>query len=173
MTHVVAADGSVHAVRSNPAVTEALLREVLLWMREGASSTDVITRLRQRTVPIGYSFHPRTPGKLPIPPIGHYFNVMSCKQVRLKLLWRWQFHTGAAALQASHTGVGEGVPFSTHIYVPETHPVTNMPFHEREDEGHVCKVHAVWYQRVRQYSLCRDDLGKKWRLYSICTLVLR
>ena len=29
------------------------------------------------------------------------------------------------------------------------------------------------YQRVRQYSLCRDDLGKKWRPYSICTLVLR
>ena len=32
------------------------------------------------------------------------------------------------------------------------------------------------YQRVRQYSLIdlgNDDLGKKWRPYSICTFVLR
>ena len=46
----------------------------------------------------------------------------------------------------------------------------------------ICYLLADWiamvtdqsvYQRVRQYSLCRDDLGKKWLLYSICTLVLR
>ncbi len=30
-----------------------------------------------------------------------------------------------------------GVPFRTHLYVPEKHPVTNAVFHEREDEGHV------------------------------------
>ena len=32
------------------------------------------------------------------------------------------------------------VPFRSHIYVPETHPLTSMPFHEREDETHVFKV---------------------------------
>lgn len=32
------------------------------------------------------------------------------------------------------------VSFHQHIYVPETHPVTGMPFHEREDEAHVFKV---------------------------------
>lgn len=33
-----------------------------------------------------------------------------------------------------------GVPFRTHIYVPEVHPLTHCPFHEREDEAHVFKV---------------------------------
>ena len=33
-----------------------------------------------------------------------------------------------------------GVPFRHHLYVPETHPITNTPFCEREDEAHVLKV---------------------------------
>ena len=32
------------------------------------------------------------------------------------------------------------VPFRTHLYVPEKHPVTQRDFHEHEDEGHVFKV---------------------------------
>ena len=35
---------------------------------------------------------------------------------------------------------GKGVPFRTHAYVPEIHPVTSSPFQEREDEAHVLKV---------------------------------
>ena len=34
------------------------------------------------------------------------------------------------------------VPFTTHLYIPETHPLTRATFHECEDEGHVFKVHA-------------------------------
>ncbi len=34
----------------------------------------------------------------------------------------------------------QGVPFKTHMYVPEVHPLTEEEFHEREDEGHVFKV---------------------------------
>lgn len=34
----------------------------------------------------------------------------------------------------------KGVPFQTHLYVPEVHPVTKMTFCEREDEAHVPKV---------------------------------
>lgn len=34
----------------------------------------------------------------------------------------------------------KGVPFRTRAYVPETHPLTGEPFHEREDEAHVFKV---------------------------------
>ena len=37
----------------------------------------------------------------------------------------------------------KGVPFKTHLYVPEKHPVTQTQFHEREDEGHVFKVYAI------------------------------
>lgn len=34
----------------------------------------------------------------------------------------------------------KGVPFRSHIYVPEVHPTTKCPFHEREDEAHIFKV---------------------------------
>jgi hypothetical protein len=34
----------------------------------------------------------------------------------------------------------EGVPFRTHLYVPEVHAITKEYFLEREDEGHVFKV---------------------------------
>ena len=34
----------------------------------------------------------------------------------------------------------EGVPFCSHAYVPEDHPLTGVAFHEREDETHVFKV---------------------------------
>ena len=35
------------------------------------------------------------------------------------------------------------VPFKSHIYVPEVHPLTDLMFCEREDEGHVLKVLMV------------------------------
>ena len=34
----------------------------------------------------------------------------------------------------------QGVPFRTHLYVPEVHPLTGTSFCEREDEAHVLKV---------------------------------
>ncbi len=37
----------------------------------------------------------------------------------------------------------EGVPFCSHLYVPEVHPETGAEFHEREDEGHVFKVRVA------------------------------
>lgn len=33
-----------------------------------------------------------------------------------------------------------GIPFRTHLHVPEAHPDTGTVFLEREDEGHVLKV---------------------------------
>ena len=35
-----------------------------------------------------------------------------------------------------------GVPFRTHLYVPEVHPDSGTVFLEREDEGHVLKVYT-------------------------------
>lgn len=54
--------GSVCAKRMNPGVSEELLRKIHSWRREGASDKDVIIRLRQRTVPDGYSYHTWIPG---------------------------------------------------------------------------------------------------------------
>ena len=35
----------------------------------------------------------------------------------------------------------DGIPFRTYLHVPEVHPETGTTFFEREDEGHVLKVH--------------------------------
>ena len=35
----------------------------------------------------------------------------------------------------------KGVPFRTHLHVPEEHPLTGSLFCEREDEGNVFKVY--------------------------------
>ena len=51
------------AKRNNPAVSKELLEEILSWKIEGASNIDVITRLRQRTVPRGYEYHSWIPGR--------------------------------------------------------------------------------------------------------------
>ena len=48
-----------------------------------------------------------------------------------------------AQLEFSHTidkWDQDGVPFKTHLYVPEVHPLTGHEFCERGDEGHVFKV---------------------------------
>lgn len=38
----------------------------------------------------------------------------------------------------------KGVPFRTYLYVPETHPLTEKEFHEREDFAHVLKVNVQY-----------------------------
>ena len=38
-----------------------------------------------------------------------------------------------------------GIPFKSHLYVPETDSVTNMEFQEREDHNHVLKVSIMKY----------------------------
>lgn len=47
----------------------------------------------------------------------------------------------------------KGVPFRSHIYVPEIHPVTECEFHEREDEGHVFKVKLTSFSHSRSLTL--------------------
>lgn len=52
----------VVAVRPNPAVSVEVLAEILKWKEKGATLTDIISRLRPRTVPRGYTFHTWRPG---------------------------------------------------------------------------------------------------------------
>ena len=55
-------DGQVVAEVPNPAVPTTLLEEILNWKMQGATTKDVLERLRVRTVPMGYSPHTWTPG---------------------------------------------------------------------------------------------------------------
>ena len=54
---LVTSDGHIVAQQQNPAVTKELLSEIWSWKMEGAADTEIICRLRQQTVPIGYSYH--------------------------------------------------------------------------------------------------------------------
>ena len=53
----VGADGEVVAQVPNSAVCMDLLKEIRDWKAEKASELNVLTRLRQRTVPSGYTPH--------------------------------------------------------------------------------------------------------------------
>ena len=59
---VVTSDGHIVAQKQNSAVSSELLSEIWSWKMEGATDTDIICRLRQRTVPTGYSYHHWCPG---------------------------------------------------------------------------------------------------------------
>ena len=50
-------DGTITAVVHNSAVTDSLLKQIWQWRKEGCSDTDVITHLRQMTIPPGYEIH--------------------------------------------------------------------------------------------------------------------
>ena len=50
-------NGVISAQVHNPAVSNTLLKEIWQWKTEGCSDVDVITRLRMRTVPLGYDVH--------------------------------------------------------------------------------------------------------------------
>ena len=44
----------------------------------------------------------------------------------------------------------KGVPFRTHLYVAEVHPISGLEFHEREDDAHVLKV---FYKLISTYTV--------------------
>ena len=58
----VGKDGAIYGQRKNVAVSEELLKEIYSWRGEGATDKDVLTQLRQRTVPEGYTYHTWNPG---------------------------------------------------------------------------------------------------------------
>ena len=56
-------NGTFMAERPNPAVSSSLLQEIWNWKQKGVSMTDIVSRLRTRTVPNGYPYHTWKPGK--------------------------------------------------------------------------------------------------------------
>ena len=58
----VSVNREVVAQVPNVAVPLDLLKEIRDWMDEGASEWDMVTWLRQRTVPFGYTPHNWQPG---------------------------------------------------------------------------------------------------------------
>ncbi|XP_064390678.1 uncharacterized protein LOC135338466 [Halichondria panicea] len=126
ITSIESTDGSIQAVRKNPAVSASLLKEIHSWKRSGASLDDIVDRLRSRCVPPEYVPKPWMPGR----------KEDLCDKLRSimsQLEYTYQICTWD----------DQGVPFKTHFYVPEVHPTTKSEFHEREDDAHILKRMAT------------------------------
>jgi len=102
--------------------------------------TDVIDRLRPRTVPSGYEFHTWTPG-IHILLYGNYLVLFyyigkseSFEDKLRSILAQFHYMYEIEKYEA------QGIPFKTYMYVPEHHPETKNLFYEREDEAHLIKV---------------------------------
>ena len=54
--HLVNATGQLTGKVKNHAVSVGLLQEILLWLAQDIDWSDIISRLRPRTVPSGYTF---------------------------------------------------------------------------------------------------------------------
>ena len=55
-------DDSISAEVVNPAVPSSLLEEIVAWKKQGATDVDVLSRLRTRCVPAGYTYTTWIPG---------------------------------------------------------------------------------------------------------------
>lgn len=49
------------------------------------------------------------------------------------------------------------IPFKDHLYVPEVHPITEVAFCKREDEGHIFKVAIIFLKYANYF-----DLSENW-----------
>ena len=116
-------NGTVVASEPNPAVSEALLKELLLWKIKGCIDDDVVIRLRQRTVPVGHKFHSWITGNKGIL-IAYSLCVSKYsdmheekKKLRPTNCDQYSFKLGK-----------EGCQFRSHLYVPERYLLTGEVF---------------------------------------------
>ena len=73
----------------------------------------------------------------------HATNEFCCHTERSVETYEDKLRSIVAQLEYTHNVIEydkAGVPFCSHLYVPEVHPITHMEYHEREDDAHVLKV---------------------------------
>ena len=111
---------------------------MLFWNQEGSRIEDVVTRLRMRTVPSGYTIHNWIDGKYTLISCLTLFDILGkdetlvekLRSIMAQLEYQYQINAWS----------DKGIHFKELLYVPEVHPLTGMEFYEREDEGHILKV---------------------------------
>ena len=159
MFDVVKPNGSVEPLVANSAVSSTLLMTILSWLTENCSMDDIIVRLRQRTVPSGYTIHTWIPGewneewsciynyKLHVIVIhvrGNISYLNKCctnagkEETTVDMLRSILAQLEFTAIVRDYTK--NGIPFDTHLHVPEVHEFTGDVILQREDEGHLFKV---------------------------------
>ncbi len=132
-------------------VSPVLLCEILLWRAvQSLSWEDIISRLRLRTVPAGYTYHAWKAGR------SNYIHAHNLTDVNVFLYIDFsagqdikdeaiadKLRSILAQLEFSKTTKEynqKGVAFCTHLHVPEIHLDTGYSWYEREDPAHVLKV---------------------------------
>ena len=135
------------AKKAHSSVNGELLAEILKWQKQGLDWKDILNRLRPRTVPPGYTYHPWKSG------------IASSFLVKWKSHFDYNIHVhhhfiGTKVVEESEVDMlrsilaqlefrhvrkydESGVPFWTYLHVPEIHSDSGTVFYEREDEGHV------------------------------------
>ena len=132
---------------------EELLAEISQWLRQGVQWSDIIQRLRPRTVPPGYIFTSWRPGKLSLT-ITLTITVLCNLRVFPTILCPSAFYYSlcigkgetevdmlrSILSQIHFTWVvrkydDEGIPFRTQFHVPEVHPDTNEIFFRERGRG--------------------------------------
>ena len=128
------------------------LKQILEWQKGGAEEEDTIDRLRARTVPPGFVPHPWISGAYSSAFLVYmyvcvhtFYCCVPCLLVGKTERTVDKLRSILAQMEYSYqvrSWSDKGVPFRTHIYVPEVHHLTGKRFHEREDEAHVFKVNS-------------------------------
>lgn len=103
--------------------------------------TDVVSRLRARTVPKGYSYHMWKPSMCIV------YETYYCNAAHVYIAFTGQSESFTdmlrsilAQLEFCYEVHQWDSPFRQHTYVPEIHSKTVATYHKREDEAHVLKV---------------------------------
>lgn len=136
-------DGSVVSLNRKGIVSTEVLEDISSWIEEGCEMKDVITRLRQRTVPVGYSYHSWITGMLIqlrtyVVPLGLSLGKEEDETDMLRsILAQYEYSSKVKQYCA------DGVHFDNHLHIPEVHKLTGEVVCQREDEGHLFKVKKI------------------------------
>jgi hypothetical protein len=122
LTPKVNESGEISAMNKESPVPLDVLCRIYDLLKQGFPFESIIDILRPLVVPQGYVWHTWKLGQ----------TETFCMKMR-SLLAQYEYRRRIIEWD------GMGVPFRSHFYVPEINKITNEPFHDREDEGHMLK----------------------------------
>ena len=122
------------AEQMSSSMPQSVLKQIHKWRLEKLSYKDIVSRLRCRTVPSGYTIHTWIPGMKLV--VLHEIIIFTTGKEddadKLRsILTRWEYTYQICQWHDN------GLEFRYYAYVPE---VTKREFHEREDDTHIFKV---------------------------------
>ena len=122
-------NGKIQTLKPDLCIPQSLMCKIFQLKAQGKSLADTIDILRQTTVPRGFPIHTWTEGKYGT----YYLTPVSINSIAgLTEAPDDELRSILAQAHFTQTVVKldrEGLPFSSHCYVPEEDPVTGKVFH--------------------------------------------